>query len=71
MELIEERAKVVKEEEKAAAIKELKTQVQENLKGTLFEADTSQLDNIRLGKPQPKIKKTTTKKVKIEQPKLF
>ena len=71
LELMEERAKSAKEEEKAVAIKELKAQVQENLKGTLFETDTSQLDNIRLGKPQPKIKKTTTKKVKIEQPKLF
>jgi len=39
--------------------------------GLLFETDTSQLDNIRLGKPQQKMKKPTTKKLKIEQPKLF
>ena len=83
LELMEQRAKVVKEEEKAAAIKELKSQVQENLKdeqtqfvnrlrmGGLFESDTSQLDNIRLGITQSKTKKSTSKKTKIEQPKLF
>ena len=71
LELMRERAIVAKEEEKAATIKELKVQVQENLKGSLFENDTSQLDNIRLGKPQPKTKKPSTKKIKIEPPKLF
>lgn len=72
LELMGQRAAIAKEEEKAATIKELKAQMQENLKGTLFETDTSQLDNIRLGKSQPKtIKKLTTKKVKINQPKLF
>ncbi|MEM1122900.1 MAG: N-6 DNA methylase [Bacteroidota bacterium] len=71
LELMEQRAAIIKEEEKATTIKELKAQVQENLKGTLFEADTSQLDNIRLGKPKPKAKKTVTKKQKTEQPKLF
>ncbi len=69
--LIKEKAKAANEEEKLAAIEELKNQVQENLKGTLFETDTSQLDNIRLGKPQPKTKKITGRKTKIEQPKLF
>jgi len=71
LELMKERAIAAKEEEKAAIIKGLKVQVQENLKGSLFESDTSQLDNIRLGKPQPKTKKPTVKKLKIEQPKLF
>ena len=71
LELMEERTLAAREEEKATAIKELKTQVQENLKGSLFETDTSQLDNIRLGKPQLKSKKSTTKKLKIEHPKLF
>ena len=71
LELMEERTLAAKEEEKAVVIKELKVQVQENLKGSLFENDTSQLDNIRLGKLQPKTKKTNTKKIKIEQPKLF
>ena len=71
LELMEARTLAAKEEEKAVAIKELKVQVQENLKGSLFENDTSQLDNIRLGKPQPKTKKPSTKKIKIEPPKLF
>jgi len=71
LELMEARILAAKEEEKTAAIKDLKVQVQENLKGSLFENDTSQLDNIRLGKPQPKTKNPTTKKIKIEQPKLF
>jgi len=71
LELMKERTLAANKEEKAAAIKELKNQVQENLKGSLFENDTSQLDNIRLGMPQPKTKKPTTKKIKIEQPKLF
>jgi len=69
--LIEEKNKVRKKAAKEKEIQELKTQVQEKLKGTLFETDTSQLDNIRLGKPQPKTKKATAKKTKIEQPKLF
>ena len=71
LKLMEERAIAVKKEEKATAIKKLKIQVQENLKGSLFESDISQLDNIRLGKPQSKTKKPSTKKIKIEQPKLF
>jgi len=71
LELMRQRAKVASEDEKATAIKELKAQVQENLKNTLFENDNSQLDNIRLGKLQSKPKKVAVRKVKIEQPKLF
>ena len=69
--LIEERNIARKEKAKEEEIQAVKAQVQENLKGTLFETDTSQLDNVRLGKPQEKTKKPTTKKAKIEQPKLF
>jgi len=71
LELIKKRTIAAKEEKKTVAIQELKAQVQENLKGTLFETDTSQLDNIRLGKPQQKTKKPSSKKLKIDQPKLF
>jgi len=69
--LIEERNIARKEKTKEEEIQAVKAQVQENLKGTLFETDASQLDNIRLGKPQTKTKKQTIKKIKIEQPKLF
>ena len=71
MALIEERNIARKEKAKEEEIQAVKAQVQENLKGTLFETDTSQLDNIRLSKPQQKTKKPIIKKVKIEQPKLF
>ncbi len=71
LELSKERVIAAKEEEKETAIKELKAQVQENLKGTLFETDNSQLDNIRVGKPQTQTKKSTIKKLKVDQPKLF
>ena len=69
--LIEEKHIARKEKAKEEEIQAVKAQVQESLKGTLFETDTSQLVNIRLGKPQSKPKKPTIKKVKIEQPKLF
>jgi len=69
--LIEEKNIARKEKAREEDIQAVKAQVQENLKGTLFETDMSQLDNVRLGKPQQKIKKPTTKKTKVEQPKLF
>ena len=71
LELMEQKTIAANQAEQKKVIQELKAEVQENLKGTLFETDTSQLDNIRLGKPQTKIKKQTTKKLKIDQPKLF
>ena len=69
--LIKEKAIAANQAEQKKVIQELKVQVQENLKGTLFETDSSQLDNIRLGKPQTKTKKQVTRKSKIKQPKLF
>ena len=72
LELMEEKAIATNKAEEKKAIQDLKAQVQENLKDTLFETDTSQLDNIRLGTSVPvKSNKKALVRPKIEQPKLF
>ncbi|MEM8529110.1 MAG: hypothetical protein AAGG68_31050 [Bacteroidota bacterium] len=52
--------KIKDEEQRDKAITELKASVQERMKGTLFENDTTQSDNIT----EPMKKKTNVQKLK-------
>lgn len=74
LELMEEKRLAADKVSKQKEVQILKAKAQENLKGTLFETDTSQLDNIRIETTPTLLKvskKKTTKKPKIEQAKLF
>jgi len=57
----EERKKIANEEERQKAVDELKSSIQERMKGSLFEGDTSFVDNMVLPSQQNPKKKASSK----------